>query len=145
LSQELRSVWSFSFSLRKPHIAQPRGALHVVLWTCTASWILYHQKVTSEFGSANAVVTKLRNSARDAGIMDVKFPHISPESLLDIWSDIIKRDYHAQNLEIAHATPDLAEMTTVINQQSYSLSQITSMLSNMMREQEMDRQHRVSQ
>jgi hypothetical protein len=117
----------------------------VVLRTCKASLILYNQKVISEFGSANAVVTKLHNSARDAGITNVKFPNISRESLLDILSDIIERDYHAQHPEIAHATPDLAEMTTVINQQSHSLSQIISMLSNMTREQEMERQHIVSQ
>jgi hypothetical protein len=52
---------------------------------------LYHKKVTREFGSANAVVTKLSNSARDAGITDVKFPNISPESLLDICSDTISK------------------------------------------------------
>jgi hypothetical protein len=87
---------------------QPGESLHVVLRTCTASLIMYHRAVTHEFGSTNAVVTKLRNSARSAGIVDARFPNKSPESLLDDWSDIISKDYNARNPEIAQATPDFS-------------------------------------
>ena len=60
-----------------------RGSLYVMLWTYTASLIIYHQMVTQELGSANDVSTKLRNSAKSDLITDTCFPNKSPESLLD--------------------------------------------------------------
>ena len=120
----------------------PRGSLHVVLRTCTASLIMYHRMVTQELGSANAVATKLRNSARSALITDTCFPNKSPESLLDDWSDIIKTDYQERNPEIARATPDAIQMATVMNQQTKLMIQMKSMMGDM---QVNYRQHSSSQ
>jgi hypothetical protein len=102
------------------------GSLHVVLRTCTASLIMHHRRVTAEFGYVNAVVTKLRNSARSAGITDTRFPNKSPESILDDWSDIIQKDYEDRNPEMTQATPDLVQLAAVLNQQSQLLMQLTA-------------------
>ena len=120
----------------------PRGSLHVVLRTCTASLTMYHRMVTQELRSANAVATKLRNSARSALITDTCFPNKSPESLLDDWSDIIKTDYQERNPEIARATPDAIQMATVMNQQTKLMIQMKSMMGDM---QVNYRQHSSSQ
>ena len=85
----------------------PRGSLHVVLRTCTASLIMYHQMVTRELGSENAVSTNLRNSARSALITDTCFPNKSLEYLLDDCSDIINTDYQEWNPEIAQVNTNV--------------------------------------
>lgn len=113
-------------------------ALHIVLRTCAASLIMYHRMVTQELGTANAVSTKLRNSARAANIADARFPGESPETLLDKWSDIIMNDYHERNPEIAPATPDAMQMATVLNQQTQLLIEIRSDVRELKRKSDMD-------
>jgi hypothetical protein len=64
----------------------PGRSLHVVLRTCGASWVMYHQQVTDEMSLSNAVATKVRDAARKATISDACFPGVSPEVLLFQWS-----------------------------------------------------------
>jgi hypothetical protein len=108
----------------------PEGSLHMVLRTCTASLIMYHRRVTADFGYVDAVVTKLRNSARSATITDTRFPNKSPESILDDWSIIIMKDYEDRNPEMAQATPDMVQLAAVLNQQSQLLMQLTAGMSD---------------
>jgi hypothetical protein len=117
------------------------GHLYIVLRTCTASLIMYHQMVTQELGGSNAVATKLRNSARSAAIADSCFPNMSPESLLDEWFDIIMNNYLDWNPEIAQATPDMVQIATVLNQHTEIMIQLKTMLTDLRREREIDRLH----
>ncbi len=107
----------------------PRGTLHIVLRTCTASSIMYHWMAINELGPANAIVTKLWNSARSSGIMDCCFPSVTPEPLLDHWSEIILKDYQDWNPEIAVATADMWQMAAMLKQQTEMLVQLKTMLS----------------
>jgi hypothetical protein len=46
-------------------------------------------------------------------------------------------DYHARNPEMTQATPGIIQIATVMNQQSQLLMQLTAMMSDTKREQEM--------
>ena len=92
------------------------GQLHMVLKTCTASLIMYHEQVTQDCGAANSVLTKLCNAAREAQIMDPRFPNTSPESILDEWSKLVKDDFESRNLETRKANPDALSMADTLNQ-----------------------------
>jgi hypothetical protein len=123
----------------------PFPDLHIVLPICAAAMVMYHRLVTEEFGSSNSVATKLRNSARSASISDARYPNMSPESLLDEWSDIIMDDYKARNSEITESSPDLVQIATVQNQQTAVLIELKTALSDMKRENEHDHLHMTTQ
>lgn len=110
--------------------------LHVVIRICAASLIMHHRLVTSELGLANAVATKLRNAARQAGISDARYPGESPECVLDRWSDIVSSDYNNRNPEIAEATPDAATIATVLNQQTQLMLEMQSDLRELRKDKE---------
>lgn len=97
---------------------RPGGTLHVVLRTAAASLIMHHRSVTLRYTPANAVATKLRTAAREAGILDARYPTESPEYILDRWSRTISDDFHERNPEIADAEPTLVSMATLLNQQT---------------------------
>jgi hypothetical protein len=92
---------------------------------------MYHRMVTAKLGTSDAVATTLRNAARSAELRDARFPNISPESILDKWSDIIMEDYKARNPDIAEATPNIVSIATVQNQQTAMMIQMQASLSRM--------------
>jgi len=121
------------------------GQLRIVLKTCSASLIMYHQTVMRQFGLTNAVVTKLREAARRANISDARFPSLSPESLLDRWSEIIMRDFQERNPAIVRATPDGEKTAIVLNQHTDLLLKLHTMVSEMQRSNEESGQRITSQ
>ena len=59
--------------------------------------------------------------ARDSVRLVNRLPNESPECVLDRWSDIILRDFHARNPEIKQATGEMRQMAEVLNQQTQLL------------------------
>ena len=123
----------------------PTGSLHIVLRTCAASLIMHHQMVQSEFTPANSVASSLRNAARAAGISDARYAGEPPECILDKWSEIILKDFRAQNPEIAEATPDMAKMAEVMNQQTRLLIDMRTDIRELRSDRDKSNQHAVTQ
>ena len=116
------------------------GSLHKVLRTGLASLIMYHQQVTKEFTPANAVATKMRDAAREAGISDFRFPGVAPECVLDEWSKIIETDFHERNPEISPAKPDMVSMAAAINQLTEKVVELTGAVKSSNQQKVMDQQ-----
>jgi hypothetical protein len=104
------------------------GELHIVLRTCAASLVMYHKMVTQELGTSNAVATKLRNAARNAGITDSRFPNTPTEFILDQWSELIWKDFNDRNPEMAIASADMSQIALVLNQNNQVLMEMKTML-----------------
>jgi hypothetical protein len=112
------------------------GSLFIVLKICCASLVMYHEKVTEECTSANAVATKLRMAAREAMISDDRFPGMAPENILIEWSRIIMKDFRSRNPEIAEVTPDIAAMAGGMNQMSALLLKLNANVDKLVRDGE---------
>ena len=93
-----------------------QGHLHIVLKISAASLLMNHCKVTSECGYANAISSKIRNAAREANIVDCRYPNMSPEQIVDEWSKMVMEDFNLRNLEIAKAQPDAPSIAATLNQ-----------------------------
>ena len=112
----------------------PRGMLHSVLRISAASLVMYHNQLTSDFTPANAVATKLRNTAREANIADIAYPNTAPEVILNYWSQAICDDFCILNPDIAPASPDIQELTKTVNKQSEVLSSMHLMVKQLVRD-----------
>ena len=105
---------------------KPGGSMYCVLEICEASLVMYHTTVTREVGTGNVISTKLRDSARSATISDPAYPFLSPESILDKWSETMLADFRSRNPEIAEATPDIRSLTVSLNQQSSQMNEMSA-------------------
>ena len=77
--------------------------LRIVLRTCLATPILYHQQVAKDCGGGNVISAALNKTARDA--TDPRFEGIPPEALLCEWSNLLAQDLEKCRL----AVPTLAD------------------------------------
>jgi hypothetical protein len=82
------------------------GQLRPILRTCTASLIMHHQQMCSQFGTGNKVVQKLIDS-----VVKAKIEGTASEAskTLDHWSTIIQQDYETNNGLI----PNLTDVTVL--------------------------------
>ena len=116
----------FTISVPMKRFAQG-GELHMVLRTCTASLIMYHNDILSDSltgGTSNAMVSKLSRAANDAKISDERYPGANADFVLAKWSDEIKTRMESDNPDIIKVTSDGAQTAAAVNQQSNMLQNI---------------------
>ena len=116
----------FTISVPMKRFAQG-GELHMVLRTCTASLIMYHNDILSDSltgGTSNAMVSKLSRAANDAKISDERYPGANADFVLAKWSDEIKTRMESDNPDIIKVTSDGAQTAAAVNQQSHMLQNV---------------------
>lgn len=143
------AIWRFMQELYVISVEyfNPGKPLFPVIKICTASLIMYHEKVTLDLTPANSVSCYLRETARKAGISDPRFPGMSPEAVLMEWSKIVMKDFKAINPELSNADNNLDSMANAINHLATHVTNLTQELAankNLMEEKEANNERRFS-